>query len=100
MRILTILLLILIIVASWAYISKPSDFDCRQKTESMMITKIESEMPSGGFGSGIVQKVAELSISKGITVTDHLFYKSITFSNSGKSRTLGWAAFGRVHFTK
>ena len=100
MRILKILVLILIIAASWAYISKPSDIECRQKAESMMITKIEAEMPPGGFGSGIVQKVAELSISKGIIISDHLVYKSITFSNSGKSRSIGWAAFGRVNFTK
>jgi hypothetical protein len=44
----------------------------------------------------LVDWVVEVASESGVNVEDKLFYKSITFTFNGKTKNIGWGAFGIV----
>lgn len=87
-------ILFLIIVAIIAIVSKPSDETCKSKAAVTVTRTIKDQMSTNvAFVNNLVDRVAE----NGITVEDNFFYKSITFTFKGKTKDIGWGAFGYVN---
>jgi hypothetical protein len=91
MKKITILSLLLVGIAVIAFITKPSDYECRQ-------TAVENKMQK--YDAILFEGLARKLVNKGIIIEDKVFCKQIKFYFDGHSQTLGWAAFGQVFISE
>jgi hypothetical protein len=94
-RSLIIAFILLFVITIIAYVTKPSDSNCRSVAESHMKNKLEGKM--NGFRYALVERLAERTVENGISINDKVLYKQITFTFSGNTKDIGWGAFGNVH---
>lgn len=87
MKKLTIFIVIVSIILLIAFISKPSDPECRQ---------VATDHKMQSYDALLFEGLARKIVTKNISIKDRIIYKEINFSYDGSTFNIGWAAFGQV----
>lgn len=86
-----IIIVLVLILAIVAFISKPSERQCRDAVA-------DSKMQD--YNTVLFEGLARKMVNKGIIIKDYIFLKQIKFAYDGSTKTLGWGAFGQVFINR
>lgn len=92
--------IVIMAILGIAVFTKPEDKKCKDIAETEVMKQIKGNMPDDAFKYQLVQNLAAGAVSYGVRVNDKYFYKEITFTSKGKTRTVGYGLFGMVHIKK
>lgn len=91
---------IVTILAVVAYLTKPSEAQCRNKAKEAFIEKKLSgtmaTLPSG-IDRTVFSATLEKSFMQGLRVEDKFLYRSIYQATNTAKTSIGWGAFGWIN---